>query len=243
MSTGPSSLQKRGSDQAVEAVQGVALLAAIVGVMWLVEIINVVDSYRLDSDGIHARDLDRIWGIVTAPFLHASWPHLIGNTIPLVFMGLIIAMRGAIKLAIVTTIVVLVGGLGTWLIAPAGSTTVGASGLVFGYATYLLTRGIFDRSVLELLTGGVVGAVWGGALLASLVPHTGVSWQAHLCGAVAGVIAAAVLARPRERAGRGPGAGSGPGGGGGRGSGSGGRAGGGGGGSDHMSALDRALAS
>ena len=61
---------------------------------------------------------------------------------------------------------------------------------MFGYATYLLARGLFDRSALELLTGLVVGAVWGGALLSSLVPHYGVSWQAHLCGGIAGVIAA-----------------------------------------------------
>ena len=69
-----------------------------------------------------------------------------------------------------TLIVIVVGGLGTWLIAPAGTMTVGASGVVFGYATYLFTRGLFDRSVLEILTGVVVGVVWGGALLSSIVP-------------------------------------------------------------------------
>ena len=58
-----------------------------------------------------------------------------------------------------------------------------ASGVVFGYAAYLLTRGLFDRSVVELLIGLVVGVVWGGALLSTLVPHYGISWQAHACGA------------------------------------------------------------
>jgi membrane associated rhomboid family serine protease len=76
---------------------------------------------------------------------------------------------------------------------------VGASGVVFGYAAYLLTRGVFDRSVLELATGLLVGAVWGGALLSSLVPHYGISWQAHLCGAIGGVVAAWLLAT-RDRA-------------------------------------------
>jgi membrane associated rhomboid family serine protease len=78
--------------------------------------------------------------------------------------------------------------------------TVGASGVVFGYATYLLARGFFNRSALELLTGLIVGAGWGGALLSSLVPHYGVSWQGHASGAVAGVVAAWLLRR--ERAGK-----------------------------------------
>jgi len=181
--------------------EGIQLLVAIVAVMWIVEVINSLDSNALDSDGIYPRNVGRLWGILTAPFLHASFHHLIDNTIPLLFMGLIIALRGAARVAIVTAIVIVIGGLGTWLIAPTHSVTVGASGVVFGYATYLLTRGVFDRSILELLTGAIVGVVWGGALLISLIPHYGVSWQGHLCGGIAGVIAAWLLARERGGAG------------------------------------------
>jgi membrane associated rhomboid family serine protease len=175
--------------------EGFQLLAAIVALMWVVQVVNAADSYRLDQDGIYARNVGHLWGIFTAPFLHAGWQHLLSNTVPLVFMGLIIALRGAARLAAVTLIVIVLGGLGTWLIAPAGSDTVGASGVVFGYATYLLTRGLFDRSLLELLTGAVVGAIWGTVLLASLVPQGHVSWQGHLSGAVAGVVAAWLLRR------------------------------------------------
>jgi membrane associated rhomboid family serine protease len=181
-----------------EPIEGLILLAVIVGVMWLVEIINSLDNNGLNSDGIMPRNLGHLWAILTAPFLHASFAHLIDNTIPFVFMGVIIALRGALRLARVTAIVIVAGGLGTWLIAPAHSITVGASGVVFGYATYLISRGLFNRSWLEILTGIVVGVVWGGALLSSLVPHYGISWQAHACGAVAGLLAAALLARPRR---------------------------------------------
>jgi membrane associated rhomboid family serine protease len=190
--------------------QGIQLLVGIVALMWLIEILNTLDSNALDSDGIYPRNIGRLWGIITAPFLHASFQHLIDNTIPFVFMGLIIALLGAARLALVTAIVIVLGGVGTWLIAPAHTVTVGASGVVFGYATYLLTRGLFNRSALELLVGVVVGVVWGGALLTSLVPHYGVSWQAHACGAVAGVIAAWLLARRRTPAGAAPGPGSTP---------------------------------
>lgn len=187
------------SARAARMAGGLGLLATLVGVMWLLEVINTLDGNALDADGIWARNVGRLWGIVTAPFLHASFAHLIGNTIPLVFLGAIIALRGAARLAWLSAIVIVLGGLGTWLIAPAGSDTIGASGLVFGYATYLLARGFFDRRALELLTGLLVAVLWGGALLASLVPHPGISWQGHLCGAIAGVVAAWLLARRAPR--------------------------------------------
>jgi membrane associated rhomboid family serine protease len=184
------------------------LLVGIVGLMWVMEVINTLDSNQLDGDGIFSRDVGRLWGIVTAPFLHKSFAHLTSNTIPLLFMGLIIAMRGAGRLALVTAIVILVGGLGTWLIGPAGVSTIGASGVVFGYATYLLTRGVFNRSLLELVVGVVVGVLWGGALLSSLVPQPGISWQGHLCGAIGGVVAAWLMASRRDASGPGGAGGS-----------------------------------
>jgi membrane associated rhomboid family serine protease len=177
--------------------EGITLLVGIVSLMWVIEVINTIDSNGLDSDGIVARSFSHIWGILTSPFIHASFQHLIDNTIPFVFMGLIIALRGAARLALVTAIVIVIGGLGTWLIAPANTDTIGASGVVFGYATYLFARGLFNRNLVEVLVGIVVGVVWGGALLSSIVPQNGVSWQAHVCGGIAGVIAAALLARPK----------------------------------------------
>ena len=185
------------ASKSVARREGIELLGAMVAVMWVVELINSVDNYALDRDGLYPHNVDRLWGIFTTPFLHASWSHLIGNTIPFVFMGLLIALAGAKRLAAVTLIVIVLGGLGTWLVSPAGTPVVGASGLVFGYATFLLTRGFFNHSLVEILAGVVVGAVFGSALLASLVPHGNVSWQGHLCGGIAGVIAAWLLSRDR----------------------------------------------
>jgi membrane associated rhomboid family serine protease len=188
------------------AYEGLALLGAIVAVMWIVEAINTLDGNALDHDGLYARNLDRLWGILTSPFIHGSFQHLLDNTIPFLFLGALIALRGALRLALVTGLVIVLGGLGTWLISPAGVPTIGASGVVFGYAAYLLSRGFFDRSFRELLVGALVGLLWGAALLSSLVPHPGISWQGHLCGALAGVIAAKGMSeRDRRRDETGPG--------------------------------------
>ena len=182
-------------------IDGLCALGALVAVMWAVELVNVLDDYRLDRDGIVPRNLSHLDGIAFAPFLHASFSHLLGNTVPLVILGLAIALAGAGRLLLVTLIVALVSGLGVWLTSPSGSVTVGASGVVFGYATYLISRGLFDRRVGEVLLGVVALLLFGGALISDLIPRSGVSWEAHLFGGIGGVLAAAVLARrARERA-------------------------------------------
>ncbi|MDE3131569.1 MAG: rhomboid family intramembrane serine protease, partial [Acidobacteriota bacterium] len=184
----PDRLRSRLADRTQRQREGFVLLAAIVLLMWLVEAINSIDSGGLDGDGIHARSIGHFWGILTSPFIHASFQHLFDNTVPFVFLGALIALHGAGRLLLVTAFIIVIGGLGTWIIGPGGgASTIGASGVVFGYATYLLTRGFFDRSLWELAVGMVVGLIWGAVLLSSLVPHGGISWQAHLCGGIAGV--------------------------------------------------------
>jgi membrane associated rhomboid family serine protease len=179
---------------------GFQLVVAMVALMWLVEVIDTIDNHRLDSWGIEPRDVEGLRGVVAAPFLHAGFDHLISNTIPFVVLGLLIALNGVARVALVTAIVALIGGLGTWLFAPENTLHIGASGIVFGYASYLISRGVFDKSALELGIGAVVVAVWGATLLASLAPREGISWQGHLFGAIGGVIAARVLAPPKAHA-------------------------------------------
>jgi membrane associated rhomboid family serine protease len=165
--------------------------------MWVVQVVNSLDGYALDSNGIVPRQLDGLRGVVFSPFLHASWGHLIGNTIPFVVLGLIIAVAGPARVLLVTVIVALVAGLGTWLTSPSNSDTVGASGLVFGYAAYLIARGFFNRRMTEIAIGVVVAVLFGGALLTSLVPHSGVSWEDHAFGAIGGLLAARLLSDDR----------------------------------------------
>lgn len=180
-------------------VEGLRALLALVAIMWAVELVNVLDDYRLDRDGIVPRSASHLDGVLFAPFLHASFSHLLGNTVPFVILGFAIALAGAGRLLLVSLIVALVSGLGTWLTAPAGTVTVGASGIVFGYAAYLVSRGLFDRRIGEIALGVLVALLFGGALLSDLVPRSGISWQAHLFGAIGGVLAAAALARTAER--------------------------------------------
>ena len=182
-------------------LRGLAFVAAMAALMWVVEGIDEVAGGRLDRGGIEPREIDGLDGVVFAPFLHSGWDHLIGNTIPFLLLGFAIAVGGLGRVVAVTAIVMLVGGLGTWLVAPAHTIHIGASGVVFGYAAYLIARGIYSRSLAQIALGLVVVVVWGATLLQGLVPEDGISWQGHLFGAVGGVLAARMLHRRAVRAG------------------------------------------
>ena len=177
---------------------GLKLLGLLVGLMWLVEVVDTATNGSLNQYGIISRDPRGLVGILTAPFLHMGFGHLISNTLPLVTLGLLIAINGAARLFQVTAIVAVIGGFGTWLISPPNMITIGASGVVFGYAAYLIVRGLFNRRLGQVLIGIVVIMVWGSALLTSLLPQDGISWQGHLCGGIAGVLAAWVLADDKQ---------------------------------------------
>jgi membrane associated rhomboid family serine protease len=181
-------------------VRGFVLVGAMAAVMWVVEVADRIAGGRLDAYGIEPREVDGLDGVVFAPFLHAGFDHLIGNTIPFLLLGAAIALGGVARVAAVTVIVAVVGGLGTWLVAPANTVHIGASGIVFGYAAYLVARGVYSRSPIQIGGGVVVLAVWGTTLLRGLVPEDGISWQGHLFGAVGGVVAARVLHRRAARA-------------------------------------------
>jgi membrane associated rhomboid family serine protease len=193
---------KEADDPRSDRQAGFMLVLGMVALMWVLEIFDQAGAGDLDQYGIEPRETDGLIGIVAAPFLHADFGHLMSNTVPFVAMGLAIALAGLARVVSVTVIVALVGGAGTWLIAPEHTNHIGASGVVFGYATYLIVRGFFNRSALELAMGLVVGALWGTALLGGLLPRDGISWQGHLFGAIGGVVAAQLLStrRPRSQA-------------------------------------------
>jgi membrane associated rhomboid family serine protease len=182
-----------------DRVRGLAFVGAMAAVMWVVEVFDAAGAH-FDNNGIHPRDPGTLPDIVFAPFLHAGWGHLIGNTIPFLVLGATIALAGLARVAAVTVIVALVGGLGTWLFAGSNTNVIGASGVVFGFAAYLIARGLFSRRLLHLVVGVGVIAVYGATLAFSLIPHPGISWQGHLFGAVGGIVAARMLDRKRPPA-------------------------------------------
>jgi membrane associated rhomboid family serine protease len=169
-----------------------APMLAMIVVMWVVAVIDVPLDGRLDRFGIRPRRIDGLDGVLFSPFLHHGFGHLIANAVPFVVLGGAICLSGAARFLSVTAIVGVIGGLGTWLTGGTNTLVVGASGLVFGYLLYLITRGIFARNVVYLLGGVVVVAVYG-SVLWGVLPRPGISWQGHVFGGLGGVAAASLL--------------------------------------------------
>lgn len=170
------------------------IMAALGALLWIIQVINASDDYELDRFGVKPRQVDGLWGVLTMPFLHSSYAHLLSNTVPVVLVGWVLLLSGVRVWAIVTGLVVVAGGLLTWLVGPSHTIIVGASGMVFGWLGYLLARAYFSRK-LRWIVVAVLVLVFFGTLLFGLFPHinSDTSWQAHVCGLAAGVGAGALL--------------------------------------------------
>ena len=168
---------------------GAILVMAVFGAaLWVIQIVNAADNQGLNRFGLKPRHVDGLWGILTQPFLHESYSHLLSNTAPVVFIGWVLLLSGVRVWLFVTVAVVILGDAATWLVAPGNEVIVGASGMVFGWMGYLLARAYFSRKIRWILTA-VALLVFFGGLLGSLLPaaDTHVSWQSHVCGFAAGV--------------------------------------------------------
>jgi membrane associated rhomboid family serine protease len=178
------------------------LIGWLVVAIWLAESLDYLLPVHMDYWGIEARSLNGLTGVPLAPFLHADFGHVIANTVPLVVLGLLVAWRAGAALTRVLAIVVLLGGLGVWLLAPSDVITIGASGLVFGLLGYLLAAGVVTRRWVDVLLSVIVLVLFGG-MLTGVTPFGvgyGVSWLAHMAGFGAGVVAALLFAPRRASA-------------------------------------------
>jgi membrane associated rhomboid family serine protease len=177
----------------------IATMVAFTALLWVIEFYDQATGAGLDDDGIVPRTESGLEGILWAPLLHGGFAHLIANTLPFLIFGFLVLANGFGRFVLVTALIWAISGLGVWLVAPAGTVTIGMSGVIFGWLTYLLVRGFFARSGTQILLAVVLFLFWGGILLGVLPGQPQVSWQGHLFGALAGVFAASLVA-PRRRA-------------------------------------------
>lgn len=169
------------------------LIALVVGgtlvLMWLVEILDTVafDS-GLQAHGIEPRQVDGLEGVLLAPVLHDGWAHIISNSIPFLVLGALVMTYGLRRWITATVFIIIAAGMATWLMARTGN-HIGASILVFGYFGFLLGMAWFDRTVKSIGIAVLVAIVYGGLIWGVLPSDSGVSWEGHLFGVMAGVAA------------------------------------------------------
>ena len=167
------------------------ILVVTIALLWLVELF---DSFviPLEHFGIRPRSATGLVGILTSPFLHSGFGHLFSNTIGLVILGALVLMWGRREFFAASIASIIVGGAGVWLVGASNTNHIGASGIVFGFFGYLLARGFFERRIGSMVLSTLVAVCFGG-MLSGIVPGlagAGISWEAHLFGAIGGILVA-----------------------------------------------------
>jgi membrane associated rhomboid family serine protease len=156
--------------------------------MWLAKIIELLFETNLSGFGIYPLTARGLPGILFSPFIHADFSHLFNNTLPLFFLSVAlfyfysqVAWRVFIWTYFLTGLLVWLAGRDAW--------HIGASGLVYGLASFLFFSGIIRRYfrliALSLLIVFLYGSmVWG------LFPgvYKNVSWESHMLGFFSGVV-------------------------------------------------------
>jgi membrane associated rhomboid family serine protease len=179
-------------------IESTVIPLRLVFIMWAVFFFNYyVPYFQLDVFGIIPRQLFGLIGIFTAPMLHGSLPHLVSNTVPLLFLGSVLFyFYGGIAQAVFlrayfwTNILV-------WLFArPANH--IGASGLIYGLAFFLIFFGIFRRDFLSIFISIIVLLLYGGVFYGVLPMDPRVSWESHLGGALVGISTAVTFSRHKK---------------------------------------------
>ena len=170
---------------------------AFVGFIWAVYLINLplaLAEFNLNRFGLEPRTLHGLIGIFTMPFLHDGLNHVLGNTVPLVVLLLMLAFTRPNPKRVIICLTVMSGTM-LWVLG-RHKTHVGASGLIYALAAYLMATGIYERKVVSAITAVLVGVLYGGTLFWGLLPIAAehVSWEGHLLGAVSGGLFAALTA-------------------------------------------------
>jgi membrane associated rhomboid family serine protease len=170
----------------------VVLIALFVGSMWAVFFLSVALPFlRLNEHGVVPRSLGGLQGILFAPWLHASVGHIAANTSGLIVLGWLCTWPDIGGFWRATIGAMLGAGLCAWLFGAPYSVHIGASGLVFGYAGYLVARGYYTRNLVSIPVALVVVSSYGLSLLFGVLPiYPDVSWQSHIGGVLGGVLAA-----------------------------------------------------
>ncbi len=181
--------------QSLNNKQHIRLVLAIFLVFSVIEIINLLTGRILSQLGTIPRYVPGLRGIVLGPFVHASLQHYFSNIIPLCIFSYLLLQYGLQRYLQVTLWVMMTSGLLVWLFArPA--THIGVSGIIYGYFGYLVLAGFLSGKFKLIIISVLVAFFYGGLIFGILPSSPFVSWESHLFGFIAGLVAVKLWAKP-----------------------------------------------
>jgi len=155
--------------------------------MWLVFFLQLILPYDLSSFGIMPRTLTGLLHIPLSPWVHHSTTHLIFNSVPLLILGFIVHLSNRVQFWEVTILIILLSGLGTWLIGNPG-VHGGASSLIMGYWSYILVNALYVRSAKSIFLALITLFLYGGMFFVLLDVRPQISWAGHVSGFMSGAL-------------------------------------------------------
>jgi len=179
----------------------ILLAGSFVALIWGLELYQLVlgvDFYYL---GIYPRVLSGLPTIATAPLIHGSWQHLIGNTLPILILGSMLIYGYPKSRWWAIAGIWILSGTGVWLFA-RGSYHLGASGLTHGIFFYLFVGGILRRDRRSAALLMVAFYMYGGMVLSIFPRDPAVSFESHMFGALAGALCALAFRKLDPKPGR-----------------------------------------
>ncbi len=160
----------------------------LVGVVWLIFFASVLTRYRLNVLGIYPRHWFGLPGIFCHPFLHGNFNHSFFNSIPLLVLVDFLLIEGLPHFIKVSLTIIVLSGIAIWCVGRRGI-HIGASSLIMGYWSYLLVNAYRNPSVATIILAIVCLYYFGGFLFDLFPRAEKVSWEGHLCGFLAGLVA------------------------------------------------------
>lgn len=158
-------------------------------VIWIVHLLSLLFNEDLSKLGLLPRNLVGLLGIFTSPLIHADFSHLISNTIPLIILGWIIFSFYPKVSYMLFLFIYFFTGLLVWIFARQVF-HIGASGVVYGFVSFLFFSGIFRRDNTSIALALVITFLYGGLVWGMIPGWKGISWESHLFGAITGLSAA-----------------------------------------------------
>ena len=166
--------------------QAVFVSALFISVLFLVKAIESIFHLPLEQFGIVPRTVRGLLGILFSPLLHGNMHHLLANSVPLFVLLVLLLSNPKCHPYQTLALIWIASGLGTWLIGRGGAVHIGASSIVFGLASFLIVAGLTMKSWRSATVAIFVFLFYGGIFYGALPQAGPISWEGHLCGAVAG---------------------------------------------------------
>lgn len=170
-------------------LEAIRLISSFTVIIWCIALLNHMTGYAFNHLGIFPRDPEGLVGILFWVLLHGDFMHALLNTTPLLFLGFFVALRGASLYFRITFLVWVVAGLLVWLFG-RNAVHIGASGLIFGYFGFLLAVALNERNIFDLGVASLTLFYYGGMFFGLLPAHGLISWESHVAGLAAGILAA-----------------------------------------------------